>query len=236
VSGFGDFMAQLQQQAITREQGRQARATARAGRLGPRPATLDRKKEVAEGVAIQGGKVGPGAFMDMSVPEAVDTMSMVPLAMEDLRLDDDIQRLKQDTANFLYPPLPPGQVTVYPADVIEERDLAPAVVQRNPPTIIPNANPNAQLPRAGQWRAPYVGPGANPVQQAYGHIDDAVNKFGPDATYGALAEDGNPLEYMRLLAGQLAARRQRLLGTDQDPMTGFDPVLIGAMGGPGPSL
>lgn len=234
MSGFADFMAQLQQQAITRAQGAAARATQARIRRGDGSIPEYSKEDRAKAIAKADGQVQPHSFHYATVPEAVDIMSRVPHEMQVLKLGEDIAAHGQHVNSVLYPA---GQLTVYPRDVVSELDLGfenDAQVAE----FIPPAVPNAPLPRPGQDRAPTPRPAhVNPVQRAYGHIDDAVNVFGPERTYGTLAEQHqDPYEYARLLAGQLAARRQRLLGTDQDPMTGFDPVLIGAMGGPGPML
>lgn len=58
-------------------------------------------------------------------------------------------------------------------------------------------------------------PSAHPNELRYGHIADAINKYGPDAVYGSMARNHtDPLDFMQTLGGSLNAQRMRHDGPD----------------------
>jgi hypothetical protein len=175
------------------------------------------------------GRVEPWMAEGMTHGQYVDMMAKATQRTDTLR--QGLDHVDNATARRN----PAGQpMTILPADVASESDPAfqPRYSNASRMQPIPSDRSAAGKPlevdprmRDGRYfrgeghvlpKAGYVPRDRSAVESQYGRYADAVERFGPEAAHAGIADQAeDPYKFARILAGQLAAQRQRVLGPDQ---------------------
>lgn len=217
MSAFAEFLAQIVQQQA--DHNRRAAEVTRKPHAAP-PRIITRSPE---GMPVY-DKADPlnRTLQAMKVQEYVERREPVPThLLEGLQPDDIVSAYAYGTASAgMGPPLEPGPVAPRPAPQVSPDALyVPGKVGEVDPRYEPGTK-------------------SHPVERAYGRTDSIVQQLAtPEHPAGRYVPqlfehaEGVPMaphEAAQLIAGQLAARRMRVLGS-QDPSVGreyLDPLIM----------
>ena len=200
--------------------------------------------QTAFDIAHRGGRVAPHDFDGMSAADAMNTMSGLYDASRSVYMDDTMlaDKAKVLAEHQAWATAHPNQLPYRPHawDTLQEADIGKDTPRRDAEPTALGAAPiskfgtrtqtglfHERLPKGGESDVALVGQDGSPIQDAYGHYANAVEKYGRPSVYAAMARQaGSAEDFAGQLAGQLAAERERATGVAD---TGLDPTVIAAL-------